>query len=149
MTVLKFEYDEVGTPIAEVGIKNKDKMIMISFFVDSGADITLIPKTAGEYLGLIDRLKNRLRFFINLAIFFIVLSCTIKKEDVEVADGVGRGMVPYIIKKATLIIQDHSFNAEIACALTDDIPYLPGRKSVFEEFKVCFDDKHKITTFLQ
>jgi len=127
MTVIEFEYDENGMPTAGVGIKNKNKDIRAYFFVDSGADTTPIPKTAAEYLELLEPLK---------------------KEEVDVADGVGGGMVPYVIKSATLIIQDHGFNAKIACALTDDVPYLLGRKSVFEKFKVCFDDKRKTPTFL-
>jgi len=126
MAVLEFEYDWNGIPIAEVGMKNKNKEIRTYFFVDSGADFTLIPRTAAEYLGLLDSLKE---------------------EYVDVADGVGGGAVSYVIKKATLIIQEHSFNADVACALTDDVPYLLGRKSVFEKFKVCFDNKKNITTF--
>ena len=58
MTLLKFDYDGNGMPIAEVDVKNKDKLITLYFFVDSGADFTLIPRTAAEYLGLLDGLKE-------------------------------------------------------------------------------------------
>jgi len=112
-------------PVAEVYFKDDQGNELVSFmYVDSGADITLIPKSFGESLG------------------FIV-------EEKEVTDirGVGNVPVPVIIKRAWMRIGKHEFEARIAWALTEDVPPLLGRTDVFDHFSIQFRQLKLTTEF--
>ena len=52
MTRVVFEYDMNNRPRADVIIKNNINKIKILALIDSGADVTSIPKNVGEYLRL-------------------------------------------------------------------------------------------------
>ncbi|MBI2232642.1 MAG: hypothetical protein HYU56_01875 [Candidatus Aenigmarchaeota archaeon] len=93
-------------------------------YVDSGADITLIPNTVGELLGF-------------------------EKENDNIKEvySVGKKSIPIIIKKIKLRIANHEFEARVAWALTENVPILLGRMDVFDKFKITFDQAKKKTIF--
>ncbi len=119
------EYSRIfGTiyrPVAEVRIIVNDINIRERFYVDSGADITLIPKSMGEVFGF-----------------------TVDK--VQEMSGVG-GTIPTVIKDVVLTIGDKKFDAKIAWALIENIPPLLGRKDVFDNFRVTFNEAKKVVEF--
>ena len=68
-------------------------------YVDSGADITLIPRSVGDLLGFV-----------------------VKKGKIVDITGVGGGTVPVIVKKVMMCVGKEIFDARVAWALIEDVP---------------------------
>lgn len=88
----------------------------LSMLVDSGADISIIPRWTGEDLGLkVD-----------------------ENDYIEKAEGVN-GTVDYVIKNMTFNIDGHVFKAPVGWVQTEDVEdILLGREVVFDLFDVEF-----------
>lgn len=88
----------------------------LSMLVDSGADISIIPRWTGEDLGLkID-----------------------ENDYIEKAEGLN-GTVDYVIKNLTFKIDGHQFKAPVGWVQTEDVEdILLGREVVFDLFDVEF-----------
>lgn len=112
-------------PIASVKFKSKENTwIKLRLYIDSGADITIIPLSFGRLLGL-----------------------ELKKEDIKQLTGVGGTSIPVVITEVEIKINDIVFPIDIAWALEEDIPPLLGRTSVFDKFVITFDQTKKIIIF--
>jgi len=132
--VIKFKYrkgeskifPEVYRPVADVDFwsKSKKKWISVSMYIDSGADITLIPRSMGELLG----------FEFN-------------KSEITELSGVGGGMVAVIIKKVPMRIEEYEFDVKIAWSMIEEVPYLLGQEGVFDRFNINFKKRDKIIEF--
>lgn len=95
------------------------------FYVDSGADITLIPRSLGDLLGY------------SLA----------DKSNVSEIKGVGGRSVPYLMRSVKIKFADNCMiEARVAWSLIDEVPSLLGRLDVFELFDIIFQ-KNRKTTF--
>ena len=108
-------------PVAEVIFIYKDKEILESAYVDSGADISLIPKSLGEALGI-----------------------EVKKSD-EITEikGIGERSIPIIIKNIHMRIGEKEFETRVAWALIEGVPMLLGREDIFPLFDICFKKNRK------
>jgi hypothetical protein len=95
------------------------------FYVDSGADITLIPFSVGDLIGL-----RRL-----------------KRDKVERIMGIGKSSVPIIVKMTSMLMGSVSFRARVAWSQVEDVPPLLGRTDVFRRFSVTFKEKKGVTIF--
>jgi len=93
-------------------------------YIDSGADVTLLPMS-----------------------FIRALKIKVEEEDIKEIRGIGEGKISVIIKEVKIKICDEIFDARIAIALIEDVPYLLGREDVFERFEVCFRQKNKKICF--
>ena len=97
----------------------------LSMLVDSGADITIIPKWTGEDLGL--KLSP--------------------DEYVETAEGVN-GSVSYVVRNLTFKIDEHIFKAPVGWILTEEVEdILLGREVVFDLFDVEFKQSDEVILF--
>ena len=131
--MIKFNFKEFQTrhlgkifrPSARVVFYSKNVKIETELLVDPGADITLIPKTFGQYLGLkrkgVEKLK---RLF-----------------------GVGKGGVPVLFRDINIIIGKYVIKAKIAWIQDNSNILLLGRYNVFDEFNIEFRQKDRITVF--
>lgn len=116
-------FGTVYRPVAEVYFRDADGRDLISFmYVDSGADITLLPRELGENLGL-----------------------TIEEEQIQEISGVGGGSIPVIIKTIEMRIGEHAMNARVAWSLEEDVPSLLGRMDVFNDTRISFIHNEKVT----
>lgn len=113
-------------PIAEVTFINDENEVFESAYVDSGADVTLIPKSVGDALG----------FFIE------------KTDEITEIKGIGDVGIPIIIKRVKMEIGEFLFDTRLAWALTEEVPLLLGREDVFKLFDICFK-KNENTVFSQ
>lgn len=109
-------------PVISFEIKSRTGWIPILAYLDSGADVTILPRSFIDLLGV--------RF---------------KEEDIKIIGGIGGGRVPVVVKEAKLKIGSKIIQSKVAIALIQDIPYLLGREGVFEYFKICFRQKKKVT----
>lgn len=75
--------------------------------------------------------------------FLKALRIRVEEDDVKEIRGIGGGKIPIIIKEVKMKVVDKIFNAKVAIALIEDVPYLLGREYVFKHFEICFR-KNKI-----
>ena len=112
-------------PVARVKIINNDNEITQEMYVDSGADITLIPYSVGTALGF--KLEP--------------------EEEIKRIGGVGGGKISVVIRKVKMVIGSKQFDARVAWCMSEDVPLILGRLDVFDEFLITFDQKEKKTVF--
>jgi len=112
----------VYRPVVDFEVKTTTGWIPVIAYADSGADITLLPKSFIELLGI-----------------------AFEEKDITDIGGVGGGKVPVIVKETELKICGKIIKAKVAIALIEEIPYLLGREDIFDFFKVCFRQKVRET----
>lgn len=128
--MLEFEYrkerselvGEILRPVADLKFKStkEDSWIEVEAYIDSGADITLIPLSLGKLLGF-----------------------EFGKDNIKELSGISEGKISVIIKKVPLRLGDIELNIRVAWALIEEVPALLGRLDVFDRFRIIFDEKKK------
>ena len=114
---------EVKRPVADVWLKKGSGWIEFHPYIDSGADVTLIPLSLGELLGF-------------------------KTEDEKIEEIGGiRGVVPVIYKNWQIKIGEKALPILIAWALIEEAPPLLGRADIFDFYKVTFNQKKEEIIF--
>ena len=111
-------------PVAKVYLlRYEDEWIAEYFYVDSGADYTLIPYRMGRFLGL-------------------------EKTASEIKEigGIG-GVIAVRFAVVPMRIEGHQFDCTIAWAQIEQVPLLLGRESVFDCFDVTFQQRKRKTIF--
>ncbi|MBI2581345.1 hypothetical protein HYV85_06120 [Candidatus Woesearchaeota archaeon] len=108
-------------PVARITLVNQEIEVPEHLYVDSGADLTLIPKSVGDLLG----------FKVS------------QGDSIEEIKGVGERGIPVVIKKVEMRICKKAFEARVAWALIEEVPLLLGRADVFALFNVCFKKNTK------
>lgn len=111
-------------PVAKVELISNEKNYYCEMIVDSGADITLIPRRLGEFLGL-----------------------SLVKEKIREIRGIGEATIPYVIKNLILKIGNHKFTARIGVALVEEVPLILGRLDLFDRFDIEFKQRARLTIF--
>jgi len=129
--MIRFRYQKeksdlgvVYRPVAHAVLKVGSFIIEIPLYIDSGADISLIPLGLGEALGFRQN-----------------------SSQIREIKGVSGGKVPYIIKKVKIYLGGTEIEARIAWALTEEVPPLLGRLDIFDRFKIIFDEQRKVVEF--
>jgi hypothetical protein len=115
----------VKRPVAEVWLKNGQEKIKLHSYIDSGADVTLIPFSLGELLGF-----------------------KADKEKTEHLGGISDG-VSVIYKRCQIKIGNCLFPILVAWALSEDVPVLLGRAGVFDTFDITFKQKEGKIIFME
>ncbi len=85
-------------------------------YVDSGADVSLLPRNFGVLLGL-------------------DLSTNLGEMR-----GIGEAIVPLSLQQVRLKIGEENISARVAVALINEVPYILGRLDVFKLFKISFQE---------
>jgi hypothetical protein len=106
---------QILKPIIPVSIMGPKRGVNVFMLLDSGADISLIPYSVGETIGL----------ELNMA-------------DRGEVQGIGEGSLPYILSHIKLRIGDIEILARVGWALIEEIPFILGRLDVFSEFSIEF-----------
>ena len=115
---------EIQRPVADVYLQTKKKSwIEFNPYIDSGADITMIPLSFGKLIGF-----------------------EVDESKIQQIGGIS-GSVPVIYKKATIMIGKKIFTVRLAWALVEDVPPLLGRTDIFDIFKVTFEEYKGIIVF--
>lgn len=111
-------------PVADIYLQSKSgKWIQFNPYIDSGADVTLIPLSLGKLIGL-----------------------SIDEKKIEQIGGLS-GSVPVIYFKHEIKIGGIQFPIQIAWALIEEVPPLLGRADVFDRFDVLFKQKEGLIIF--
>ena len=131
MIIFRYKEESLGLgqrkikrPIADVYLQTKKKSwFEFHPYIDSGADVTMIPLSFGKLLGF-----------------------EIEESKIQQIGGI-RGNVPVIHTKTNMKIGEKDFSARIAWALIEDVPPLLGRADVFDIFKVTFEQHKGVIVF--
>lgn len=114
----------ISRPVAEIYLKSKQKRwVKLNPYIDSGADVTLVPLSLGKLLGF-----------------------SVDEKRIEQIGGI-RGSVPVMYLHCPLKIGNVQFSAQIAWALIEDVPPLLGRTDVFDKFNIQFKQKEGLIIF--
>lgn len=131
--MIKFRYQQeasslgrIKRPVADVFLATEDAKIEAVMYIDSGADITMIPLRLGLALGFKQNPDDKI---------------------LEIR-GVSGGGVPYIIKDAFLIMDKTKIKIRLAWALIEEVPLLLGRMDIFNKFKIIFNERHNSISFI-
>ena len=95
-----------------VGPESSETVLML---LDSGADLSLIPYSVGEAIGLEPDMSRRSEM-----------------------QGVGEGSVPYILSRVQISIGATEVPVRIGWTLIAEVPLLLGRLDVFRHFAIEF-----------
>lgn len=131
MTTFRYRREPSGAfgsilrPVASCFLSTKAATLEVAMYIDSGADMTLIPFRLGRSLGFRKRLAERI----------LELS------------GIGGTGVPYVLRKAQLRIGPAAFTIRLAWALIEEVPLLLGRVDVFPRFQILFHERRRHVTF--
>jgi hypothetical protein len=131
--MIEFDYKREKLPTGQVIYRPVAKVYLLAaggewiaeyFYVDSGADHTLLPYRMGKFLGL-DRVASEVR---------------------EIG-GIG-GIIGARFSNVPMRIERHQFDCTIAWAQIERVPFLLGREQVFEHFDITFQQRRKKTVFV-
>lgn len=119
MTIFYYRlFGTVKRPVATIYLKSKnEKWVEYEPYIDSGADVTLIPFSLGKFLGL-----------------------KIDEGKIEKIGGI-RGSLPVIYFQNKVRIGEIEFMAKVGWSLVDNVPPLLGRADIFDRFNVIFKQK--------
>lgn len=107
----------IKRPVADIWLKKGRGWVECHPYIDSGADITLIPLSLGKLLGF-----------------------KIEDGKIEEIGGI-RGAVPVVYKKWQIKIGEKTLAIPLAWALIEEVPPLLGRSEVFDYFQITFRQK--------
>ena len=110
---------EILRPVADIRLQTrKGKWIKYEAFIDSGADITIIPYSVGKYIGF-----------------------EMKEENLVQFQGVAGKDVPTILTKVKMRIGEVELEPRVAWALIEEAPPLLGRLDIFDRFNITFKER--------
>jgi hypothetical protein len=112
-------FGKIYRPVVQVELKWRSERTIQRMYLDSGADISLIPMSVGDSLGL---------------------EIT---DDIKEMKGVGNVIIPVIIKNINIRLCDKEFTARFAWSLIEEVPLLLGRMDIFDKFEIIFMQKEK------
>jgi hypothetical protein len=108
---------DILRPVAQLEIKSeKTDWFSVIMYIDSGADISLVPRNFGSLLGL-DLTQN-----------------------LGQIRGIGDAIVPLSLQDVKFRIEKHEVKVKIAVALINGVPYVLGRYDFFKLFKISFQE---------
>lgn len=113
----------VKRPVADVWFRKGKDWLETHPYIDSGADVTLVPLSLGELLGF-----------------------KVENEKIEEIVGI-RGSVPVVYKKWEIKMDRKILPVLVAWALIEEVLPLLGRADVFDFFRITFNQKKEEIIF--
>lgn len=111
---------DILRPVAQLEVRAEmSEWFPVIMYIDSGADITLVPRNFGALLGL-DLSKN-----------------------LGQIRGIGEAIVPLSLQDVTFRLENDEVEVKIAVALINQVPYVLGRYDFFKLFKITFQEYEK------
>jgi len=109
------KFGHILKPVIPVSIIGPKRGVKVFMLLDSGADLSMIPYSVGETIG-------------------IELDMSTRSE----VQGIGEGSVPYVLGQVRIQIENFEISARIGWALIEEVPFILGRLDVFKAFAVEF-----------
>ena len=106
-------------PVADVVLEPGEIKVEIPMYIDSGADISMIPYRFGKALGFNKE----------------------EMDNIQEVKGISGAGIPYSIREVNFILNSRKLKARIAWAFVEEVPMLMGRMDIFDKFRIIFDEK--------
>jgi hypothetical protein len=106
--------------VAEVILEKDSFAVEIPMYIDSGADVSMIPFRFGKAINFKQEKEDVI-------------------QEIKGVSGVG---VPYILKEVTLVLNSKRLKVKIAWVLIEEVPMLMERMDIFDKFRVVFDERN-------
>lgn len=112
----------IWRPVVDVHLKRSDgEWLLYFFYLDSGADLTLIPYRLGRFLGFKESGMPRTEI-----------------------QGIN-GKVAVIMTDVLMRIAGKEFMSPVAWSQIEGVPLLLGREGIFDQFEIVFrQEGHKV-----
>ena len=108
---------DILRPVAQLELRTeKSGWFSVIMYIDSGADISLVPRNFGVLLGL-DLTQN-----------------------LGQIRGIGEAIVPLSLQNVIVRLESYEVKIKIAVALINEVPYVLGRHDFFKLFKISFQE---------
>jgi len=114
----------VWRPVAEVLLVVGERVLGVEMYIDSGADLSMIPYGLGRALGLQRNPGEPLRRLGGIA-----------------------GSARYLLKSVTMKMGSYAFPVRVAWTMNDQAPLLLGRLDVFQKFRITFEEAKRVVKF--
>ena len=110
----------IKRPVADIEILGNDGLwYYVTAYIDSGADISLIPYSLGLSMGF-----------------------NVDPKNIIELEGVGGREIPIsVIKTKIKFSEEYIYDVEIGWALIDGVPILLGRHTIFDKFNITFKER--------
>ena len=118
-------FGAVKRPVIEVLLENNGEYVKIPMYIDSGADISMIPYRFGKAIGF----KQE------------------KEDIISEIQGISGATVSYIVKRVNIKLNNKNLSVRIAWAMLEEVPILMGRMDIFDKFRIIFDEKAGLIDF--
>lgn len=117
--------ERIYRPVARVWLRDLTGEWRLFFpYVDSGADLSLFTRRDCALLGYDIRAGKPRRI-----------------------GGVGGGALTLYVHRLPVRIGAAEFRADVGFSTRDDVPQLLGRRDVFRQFRITFDERRRTTLF--
>ena len=114
-------FGKIYRPVVPVDLRwEHGEWMNQKMYIDSGADISLIPLKLGDSLG-----------------FDMIY------DDIKEMNVIGYSTIPVIIENVNIKLCDVEFKARVAWSMIEDVPSLLGRMDIFDKFEIIFMQKEK------
>jgi hypothetical protein len=110
---------KIARPVAGVILEKDGLQVGASMYINSGADLTMVPLRFGRAIGLRQEPSDIIREL----------------------RGISGSSIPFILKEIILILNGEKLRVRIAWALVEEVPLLLGGVDVFEHFQIIFDER--------
>lgn len=120
-------FGPIWRPVIPVKFRSEDNILSCEVLVDSGADVSLIPKRVGNYLGF----------------------TLTDEEEIKELYGIGEGVAPFLIRQISITIGDVEKQIRVGWCLIEEIPILLGRLDLFSLFDIKFMQEDEILVFAE
>lgn len=114
-------FGTIYRPVARIILIHKKIVVPEIFYVDSGADITLIPHSIGEILDF----KNP------------------KPEEITNIRGISEKGVSIVLREVLMQVGSTTIKTRVGWSLIEEIPFLLGREDFFKHFEISFVKNRK------
>ena len=116
----KSSLGKVLRPVAEVLLEKDGFDVSVPMYIDSGADVSMMPLRFGRALGFEQE----------------------EKDVIQEIRGVAGTAIAYIFKEVTLGLDGKRLKIRVAWALVEEVPLLMGRMDIFDRFRITFDERN-------
>lgn len=126
MTKAIFLYGQDDRPYASVTLQNGSIKLPVLPLIDSGADMTILPKDVGEALKLYPPTKKELKELEEM------------KKKGEGLKGLSGNPIDCVKRNIRIEIGDYNFSICVGWLFNKQCQILLGREEIFERFDILF-----------
>ena len=122
LPVVKTQFGAIPEPTIDLPLKLTDDYVSVRFFLDTGADVSMLPRSAADYCGV-----------------------DLQDASTTTVTGIGGEGIRVWVGKITVRFGDEDILLPCLFTANEDTPSLLGRAGVLDRFSILLDSpNHRI-----